>query len=259
MVPNTVSIITITQLSRSACLQNLFTMIQLQTYENIIEWVIVEGSQTDSDGFKNACNITELSKKCALEYPRLNIVYIKYTGDVLSDLRNKGNMTCKGDIIVCMDDDDYYPKRRVEDAVYKLNNSECLIAGCSDIYVYDFYLNTLYKSLKIHNNHSTNNCMAFKREYLLKNSHDSGLKKAEETSFTRGFTENMVQLNSKDCIVVSSHGMNTHDKRQLCIDASNKEKNCLLKISNTPINKLIPIEIFNRMKNNYPCVWLKVT
>jgi len=240
----TVSIITVTQLSRSECLKNLLTLIQSQTYKNIIEWVIVEGSKNEHDGMKNSEIIRELGNETLL-----NIVYLEYTGFALSDLRNNGNMACKGDIIVCMDDDDYYPRERVEDAVYKLGKSKCLIAGCSDIYMYDYVLETLYKSKKIGNNHSTNNCMAFKREYLLTNAHDPGLKYAEEKSFTKGFTEEMVQLNSKKCIVVSSHNKNTFDKKPLLAETAKMEKNRLFKKINKPIAKLIPIETFAMMRS----------
>jgi glycosyltransferase involved in cell wall biosynthesis len=241
MNTKTVSIITVTQLSRSDCVKNLSHLIKLQTYENIIEWVIVEGSQTENDGIQNSGKIKDISKEFQLHTP-INIVYLGYTGEPLSDLRNNGNIICKGDIIVCMDDDDYYPRERVEDAVYKLENSSCLIAGCSDIYMYDYYLNILYKCRKIHKNHSTNNCMAFKREYLMTNSHEPGLTKSEEKSFTKGFTENMVQLNSKKCIVVSSHNMNTVDKRQLCINED------LFKKTRISVTDLIPLENFEEMK-----------
>jgi glycosyltransferase involved in cell wall biosynthesis len=240
----TVSIITITQLSRSECLKNLLTLIQSQTYKNIIEWVIVEGSKTEDDAAKNSEIIRELSYETTL-----NIVYLQYTGFALSDLRNNGNMECKGDIIVCMDDDDYYPSERVEDAVCKLSKSKYLIAGCSDIYMYNYGSETLYKSQKKSNNHSTNNCMAFKREYLLTNSHESGLTHAEEKSFTKGFTEPMVQLNSKKCIVVSSHNSNTFDKRPLLLETINIEKNSLFKKVKKPITKLIPTEILYTMSS----------
>jgi signal peptidase I len=45
---------------------------------------------------------------------------------------------CKGDIIVIMDDDDYYPVTRVQHAVEKLEDSDYLISGCSDVYMYSF-------------------------------------------------------------------------------------------------------------------------
>ena len=47
----------------------------------------------------------------------MKIIYIEYSGKALSDLRNIGNNKCSGDIIVCMDDDDYYPVERVSHAV----------------------------------------------------------------------------------------------------------------------------------------------
>jgi glycosyltransferase involved in cell wall biosynthesis len=240
-----VSLITITQLSRAECLKQLHKMIQQQTYKNIIEWVIVEGSKTEEDGLKNREKIVQLKN----ENTNIDIVYVEYTGMKLSDLRNAGNAVCKGDIIVCMDDDDYYPKERVEDAVYKLSKSKNLIAGCSDIYVYDYYLETLYKSEKLGNNHSTNNCMAFKREYLENNAHEPGLSNAEEKSFTKDFTEPMVQLDAKKCIVVSSHNKNTFDKRQLCIAGSNREKNSIFKEVKKPVTKFIPEDVFNEIKS----------
>lgn len=240
-----VSIITVTQLSRSTCLNNLLMLIKLQTYGNIIEWVIVEGSKNKNDASKNSELIRELTHKTSL-----NIIYLEYSGFALSDLRNSGNMACNGDIIVCMDDDDYYPRERVEHVVDKLCKSNCNIAGCSSVYMYDYDSQTLYKSQKINNNHSTNNCMAFKREYLLTNAHDPGLTHAEEKSFTKGFTEPMVQLNSKKCIVVSSHNNNTFDKRPL-LNKSTIETNSLFKKLEKPVTKFIPINIFKVMCSHF--------
>ena len=83
-----------------------------------------------------------------------------------------------------MDDDDYYPQERVQHAVEKLENSSCLIAGCTDLYMYEFSLQKMYKFYGFHPNHSTNNVMAFKRSYLCNHRHDGGLSMAEEYSFT---------------------------------------------------------------------------
>jgi glycosyltransferase involved in cell wall biosynthesis len=44
---------------------------------------------------------------------------------------------CSGDIIIYMDDDDYYPPERISHAVQTLqDNPSFLIAGCSEMYVY---------------------------------------------------------------------------------------------------------------------------
>ena len=256
-----VSLITVTQFARFECLQTLYDLIQLQTYNHILEWVIVEGSSNPEDGLKNKINVQTLinyhynknnDNKIARKF---EIVYINYSGQKLSDLRNLGNESCKGDIIVCMDDDDYYPPERVQHAVESLENSPCLIAGCSDIYMYEYFLERLYKCKGFHQYHSTNNVMAFKREYLQKYRHAPGLSMAEESSFTNHFTVPMVQLNAKKCVIVSSHNFNTFSKREMCISSSlgthpilNEEKGFS---DYRDITQYIPAKIFNRMRNNF--------
>jgi hypothetical protein len=149
-----------------------------------------------------------------------------------------------------MDDDDYYPRERVKHAVESLERSSCLIAGCSAVYLYDFGLQKLYKSIQLHLNHSTNNVMAYRREYLINHRHASGLTMSEEASFTNNFTEPMVQLNAKKSIVVSSHIYNTVDKQPLCINSLSGKPSCLYE-SKKNISDIFPFEIFRKMRNNF--------
>jgi hypothetical protein len=248
-----VSIITVSQLSRHNCLLNLYELIQLQTYKNITEWVIVEGSYSKEDGEKNKENINKLlqihSDNIESIIRNMKIIYVEYTGLALSDLRNLGNNKCIGDIIVCMDDDDYYPRERISHAVESLIKSSYLIAGCSDSYLYEYFMGKLYKFNRFHPYHSTNNCIAFKREYLKNHKHDEGLKMAEEKSFTNNFTEPMVQLNPLKCIIVSSHNINTCNKRELCVGGSSGIYSHLREINRYPITHYIPSERFTKMKN----------
>ena len=252
-----VSIITVSQLHRFECLLNLYELIKLQKYKNIIEWVIVEGSRFKEDGERNQENINKLLQIHSdnLE-SNMKIVYVEYTGLTLSDLRNLGNNKCIGDIIVCMDDDDYYPRERVSHAVETLIQSPCLIAGCSDIYMYDYSMCKLYKFNRFHPYHSTNNCMAFKIEYLRNHQHDEGLSNAEERSFTNDFTEPMVQLNSLKCIIISSHSMNTCNKRKLCVGASTGIYTHLREMNKYRITHYIPSERFTKMENIF-CTFSK--
>ena len=53
MNKTTVSLLTITQRSRNKCLKNLLEFINKQTYQDIIEWVIVEGSKTQKEAEEN--------------------------------------------------------------------------------------------------------------------------------------------------------------------------------------------------------------
>ena len=242
----TVSIVTITQLKRFNCLEILKDMIKGQTYTNIIEWVIVEGSNKKEDAKLNSENIKILK---ALEDFKIPIVYVEWKENTkLGELRNRGNKICQGDITVCMDDDDFYPIDRVEHAVTKLSNSNAKIAGCSAVLIYDYFLDKLYKFKQFGPNHSTNNCMAWKKEYLKNNSHDSEKEMAEESSFTKNFSQEMVQLESEHTIVVSSHDSNTFNKRELLVGGTIKINQSLNEVEE-PIINYIKEPYYTRMRN----------
>lgn len=242
----TVSIVTITQRKRFACLDILKDMIKQQTYKNIIEWIIVEGSKSDEDASANTLQIN--AWKESLEMP-FNVIYLeKVSGEKLGALRNKGNRKCSGEITVVMDDDDYYPEVRVSHAVDKLMGSMNLIAGCSDMLIYDYTLNTLCKFKGFGPNHSVNNCFAWKRKYLEKYSHDESKEMGEEPSFTRNFTEPMVQLDSEKTVIQSSHSSNTFNKRELLTGAVVKINPSLIEIG-APITDYIKEPFFTRLRD----------
>ena len=114
--------------------------------------------------------------------------------------------------------------------------------------MYDYFLDKMYKFKEFGPNHSTNNCLAYKREYLEKHSHSPGLRSGEEHSFTNGFTEPMIQLSARKTIVISSHDTNTYNKRSVC-EASNLGRNPMLRlVSGSPLNEYIPLEIYDRLK-----------
>lgn len=238
-----VSIITITQFSRFDCLQILVDLIQDQNYKNIIEWVIVEGSKTREEIEKSSLQIKDLISKNIL---KLSIVYIENANynTPLGKLRNIGNNTCKGDITVCMDDDDYYPKNRVKHAVEQLSSSNALIAGCSRLILYDYNLDKAYQSTGYGKYHSTNACMAWKKAYLKTNSHDETKTFAEEQSFTKSFTEKLIQLEPLSTIVASSHNLNTFNKKKLLV--STYINNNVLKEMSKTVDKLIDEKYLNR-------------
>lgn len=245
----TVSILTITQYCRFKCLEILLMMIKRQTYNNIIEWVLVEGSQKYDDANNNKENILKFIDENKLDI-KFKIIYISYSGKKLGGLRNYGNANCKSDIIVCMDDDDFYPSDRVTEAVTKLCTSSCLISGVSDVYLYNFLIDRLYKFNGFLEYHSTNNCMAYKKEYLLNNSHDPLIEIGEERSFTSEFSIPLVKLNSEKTIIAISHNFNTFNKIELCISCTFGFLNTLVEIKK-PITDYIDEDIFLKMKKLY--------
>lgn len=242
-VEPSVSIITITQLKRFECVKILLELIKAQTYTNIIEWIIVEGSKEKKDCDENQLNITKLIEENQNNLG-FKIIYVFSRSNVkLGELRNIGNKTCSGDITVCMDDDDYYPPDRVSHAVNKLSKSNCMIAGCSPLLMYDYDLNILVQMKQITPNHSVNSCMAWKKEYLETNSHDPLKESGEEPSFTNNFSNPMVQLDPFSTIIQSSHSHNTFSKKKFFIAHYNELPNSIDKIISKPIAKLIPKNI----------------
>ena len=240
----TVSIITITQYSRFECLKILIEMIKYQTYKNIIEWIIIEGSNDSEDREKNIKQINDLIKTNPLDIP---IIYVKpEKNEKLGELRNFGNKMCKGDITVCMDDDDFYFRNRVEHVVEKLMKSDALIAGCSQMIMYDYNLRKLYQFNGFGKYHSTNASMAWKKEYLKTNSHDPTKGNAEEQSFTKNFTEKMIQLDPYSTIIASSHNMNTFNKKELLVSCYVNNKT--LKELHSKIETLMDKNILEKYK-----------
>ena len=91
---------------------------------------------------------------------------------------------CKGDIIVYMDDDDYYPPTRVSHAVEKLlSNPHALAAGSSEMYIYFKNIATMYQFGPYGPNHATAGTFAFKKELLTKTKYNDTKCLAEEKEF----------------------------------------------------------------------------
>jgi glycosyltransferase involved in cell wall biosynthesis len=202
-----VSVLTVTQQSRQATLLILKDLLEAQTYPNIVEWVLVEGSQTKEDALANAEFIQQL--KC-----RIPISYIGTKGGFpIGTLRQIANEEGVGEIRVNMDDDDYYPPERVSHAVECLLRSGKQIAGCSPMFMMDYQANKMIQFKSFGPNHSVGSAMAWTRAYP--GLYDLKARKAEEGVFTNGFREPMVQLDPALTIIQSSHGSNTFPKTGL--------------------------------------------
>jgi hypothetical protein len=135
---------------------------------------------------------------------------------LLGQKRNLMHDKTKGDIIVYMDDDDYYPPERVSHAVDRLiKTPTALCAGSSEIYIYFKHLQKMYQFGPYGPNHSTAGTFAFKREMLKYTRYEDGAALAEEKHFLKNYTIPFVQLDPLKAILVFSHEHNTFDKRRL--------------------------------------------
>jgi len=167
-----------------------------------MEWIIIDDG-TDK--------IEDLVKD------RPYIKYFKYdTKMTLGKKRNLMHDKACGEIIVYMDDDDYYPPQRVSHAVHMLvTHPKALCAGSSEIYIYFKHIDKMYQFGPYGPNHSTAGTFAFKRELLNVSKYDENAALAEEKSFLKDYTIPFVQLDPLKVILVFSHIHNTFDKKRL--------------------------------------------
>ena len=174
-----------------------------QTYpKDRMEWIIID------DG-------TDKIEDLVSHIP--NVKYFAYDEKLtLGKKRNLMHDKARGEIIVYMDDDDYYPPERVSHAVEMLKaNPGALCAGSSEIYIYFKHIDKLYQFGPYGPTHATAGTFAFKRELLTHTRYDETACLAEERHFLKDYTIPMVQLDPLKVILVFSHEHNTFDKRKL--------------------------------------------
>ena len=152
------------------------------------------------------------------------VKYFRYEEKMsLGKKRNLMHEKSIGDILVYMDDDDYYPPERVSHAVHMLQTHKAaLCAGASELYLYFKHISQMYQFGPYGPRHATAGTFAFKRELLKTSRYDDEAALAEEKSFLKNYTVPFVQLEPKKTILVFSHPHNTFDKRKLLDGAPNK-------------------------------------
>jgi len=185
-----------------------FVPMMIQCFENQtypkdkIEWIIVDDG-TDK--------IEELVKHIP------QVKYLKFDKKMtLGKKRNISNTNSTGEIIIYMDDDDYYPPDRISHAVEVLqNNPKALCAGSSAMYLYFHHISKMYQFGPYGPNHATAATFAFRRELLNQTSFDEKSCVAEEKKFLKDYTIPFAQLNPSKSILVFSHIHNSFDKKEL--------------------------------------------
>ncbi len=140
-----------------------------------------------------------------------NIRYYNFDKISLGNKRNKLCELAKGEILIFMDDDDFYPIEKVSECVKILNNSKILITGSSVMYVYFTKYNKILKYGPYGIFHATCGTFAFKKKYI-ENNKFLDLQKAEERSFLNNYKNELIQMNSLKSILVIAHSENTVDK-----------------------------------------------
>jgi len=169
-----------------------------------MEWIILDdGTDCVEDCFK----------QWASDLP--NIRYIRENEkQVIGVKRNRLNDEAKGDIIVAMDDDDYYPPERVSHVVNSFGkNPRVELAGSTEIYMFYSDINKIYKVGPYGAQHATNGTMAWRRSYSKVHRYNEAVTHAEEKSFLDDYKHPMIQLEPHKVMLVMSHSLNTFDKK----------------------------------------------
>lgn len=140
----------------------------------------------------------------------LNVRVIRSATKVpLGEKRNRLNRFADGKIIVPFDDDDYYPATRVSHAVDMLQTSGLPLAGSSLLLMWFTLSDKLVAFGPYHDRHSCNGALAYTRGYARRHAYDVKATAGEEPSFTRNFSEPMVQLDSARTMLAIAHDENT--------------------------------------------------
>jgi glycosyltransferase involved in cell wall biosynthesis len=161
----TVSILTLTQLSRNDSLKITYDCILNQTYDNIKEWIIVDASQTVDEGTCNKALIDDFIKS---HQSKFTIKYIPHElNSTIGTLKNKANHNATGEYIIWFDDDDYHMPGRIEYSVNKLMHNNKSVGGNINVYIHNINTGKTYKT---NNNDLVSNSLIYKKMFLLNHS-----------------------------------------------------------------------------------------
>ena len=219
MIKDSVSIHTATRGNRVNFLKWLVYMISTQEYDNIIEWVIGDGSQSEDESQLLKEFIYSLQKSKLKNHRDILIKYIPYVpNSKIGAIRQRINDNCEGEYIISMDDDDYYPPTRVSHAISKMKQTGYSLSGSSEMYLFDTFTNSIYLIYKIHDAHCTHNTLGYTKEYARNHKYDTTVSNGEEKSFLDNYKHKMVQLVSLKTILHITHGTNTYNKRQFILN-----------------------------------------
>lgn len=142
-----------------------------------------------------------------------NIKYLKFENITLGDKRNKLCENAIGDIVIFMDDDDYYPFNKVSVYVDKMSKNDAMLAGSTIMYVYYTDLKLIYRFGPYGKNHCTCGTLAFKKKYF-ENHKFPPLNKAEEMIFLDKYKNELIQIHPAHAILVIAHKNNTVNKHK---------------------------------------------
>lgn len=195
--------------NRKFSLEFSVAVFKRQTYKNL-HWVIIDNSTDDTNCWKDIQNEKDI-----------NVTYVRiYEKKPVGFLRNvclEEARKLNPEFIAFWDDDDYYVPHRIEKSIKTLrDNPNHDIIGVDVMSVFLSRENLIMDVGPYGKNHATAATYLFrnndntKKRYFLETA-----SKAEEGTFTRDWTLEMVMLPCKDVLLVIGHAHNTVNKSQI--------------------------------------------
>ena len=200
-----VSVVTPTY-NRVKFMEGLVACYATQDYpKDRMEWIMYDdGTEPAGEEF---LRLTEKAK-----IPNVRYIYDPVKVKIGAK-RNRLNKEAVGDIVIAMDDDDYYPSDRISHVVNKFRSFPKVdLAGCSEIFMYYKDNGQIIRLGPYGPNHATNGTMAWRRSYGKTHTYDETVVCAEEKSFLEGYKHPMIQLDPFKTMLVMSHSQNTFNK-----------------------------------------------
>ncbi len=199
-----VTLCTITH-NRPALLELLAECVVAQGYpRELLEWVIVDDSTSDLAPDLKSVQQAGITLNHVLLPQRLSI----------GAKRNLCHGLAHGELLVLLDDDDYYPPSRVPDAVAALSSGDVQVAGCDRLPLLLLPEASLWLTPGFGAGHATANTLAYRRSYVeAGHRFDPDVAEAEEAAFLEQFHTPIHQLDPQRTLTCMGHGANTVDKR----------------------------------------------
>jgi|LauGreDrversion4_2_1035121.scaffolds.fasta_scaffold08053_3 glycosyltransferase involved in cell wall biosynthesis len=198
-----VSVLTPTY-NRRRFIPTLIEIYRSQTFpKQKMEWLILDDGKD---------SVEDLFRPLTLELP--NIRYLRSHDKLrIGAKRNLLNREARGEILIAMDDDDYYPPERIATVVHAFTRHPDIdLAGASEMWLYYRDTQQVMAVGPYHPHHATNGTMAWRKRYALEHQYNEYVTHGEETSFLEDYRHPMIQLDPRKTILVICHSDNTVDK-----------------------------------------------
>ena len=204
----TVSLLTPTFDKRFKFIQLTSEWINQQDYpKDLMEWILLTDNEEEASFLKKSLDqisnqrLTIRIEHCDKKLP-------------IGNKRNAINRLADGDILINIDDDDYYFPNRVSEAVNAISNSEKSYELAGSQHLPILFLDDL--TMWISNPGENIACagsFAYRKSLLSKTWYPNKATNGEEIGFTDFFNIPMAQLDPFSTMVCIAHEGNTFDKR----------------------------------------------